>query len=61
MNLVEKYVYNITCVKCIKYKDMLVYQLECDTDCYGDIRKQVTILLTKWEYDMVKEKGYYMC
>lgn len=32
MNLVEKYVYNITCVKRIKYKDMLVYQLICDTD-----------------------------
>lgn len=61
MNLVEKYVYNITCVKEIKYKDMLVYELECDTDCYGDIRKQVTISLTEQEYKMVKEKGYYIC
>lgn len=61
MNIVEKYVYNITCVKRIKYKDMLVYQLICDTDCCGDIRKQVTILLTERDYNMVKEKGYYMC
>lgn len=65
MNLLEKYVYNITSVKEIKYDgkydDIVLYELICDTDCYGDIRKQVTVLLTKSEYDMVKEKGYYMC
>lgn len=61
MNLVEKYVYNITCVKEIKYDGMVLYELICDTDCYGDIRKQVTISLTEQEYKMVKEKGYYIC
>lgn len=61
MNLVEKYVYNITSVKEIKYKGILLYEIECDTDCCGDIRKQVTVLLTERDYDMVKEKGYYMC
>lgn len=61
MNLLEKYVYNITSVKEMKYKGILFYELECDTDCYGDIRKQTTVLLTERDYNMVKEKGYYMC
>lgn len=61
MNLVEKYIYNITSTKEIKYKGILLYELECDTDCYGDIRKQTTVLLTERDYNMVKEKGYYMC
>lgn len=56
MNIVEKYVYNITSVKETKYKDILVYELECDTDCCGDIRNQVTISLTAEQYKMVKEK-----
>lgn len=61
MNLLEKYVYNITSVKEMKYKGILLYELICDTDCYGNIRKQTTILLTERDYNMVKEKGYYMC
>lgn len=61
MNLVEKYIYNITSTKEMKYKGILLYELECDTDCYGDIRKQTTVLLTERDYNMVKEKGYYMC
>lgn len=61
MNLVEKYVYNITSAKEISYDGISLYELTCDTDCYGDIRKQVTIFLTEQQYNMVKEKGYYMC
>lgn len=61
MNLLEKYVYNITSVKEEDYAGMKFYKLICDTDCYGDIRKQVKVILTEREYDMVIEKGYYMC
>lgn len=61
MNLLEKYVYNITKTEEINYRNLTLYKIKCDTDSCGDIRKQVTILLTKREYDMVKEKGYYMC
>ena len=61
MNLLEKYVYKITSVKEINYEGMKFYKLICDTDCCGDIRKQTKITLTEREYDMVIEKGYYMC
>lgn len=61
MNLVEKYVYNITSVEEINYNGIPLYKLICDTDCYGDIRKQVTIFLIEYQYNMVKQKGYYMC
>lgn len=61
MNLLENYVHNITSVKEMKYNGILLYELICDTDCYGNIRKQTTILLTERDYNMVKEKGYYMC
>lgn len=61
MNLVEKYVYNITSTEEINYRNITLYKIKCDTDCYGGVREHVTILLTKREYNMVKEKGYYMC
>ena len=61
MNLLKKYVYNITSTEEINYRNITLYKIKCDTDCYGDIRKQVTIYLTEQEYNMVKEKGYYIC
>lgn len=61
MNLVEKYVYNITYLNEINLEGMKFYKLTCDTDCYGDIRKQTTIILNEQQYKMVEEKGYYMC
>ena len=61
MNLLEKYVYNITSVKEEDYAGMKFYKLICDTDCCGDIREQEQIILNEYQYKMVEEKGYYMC
>lgn len=61
MNLVEKYVYNITSEKKIEYQGTTFYELICDTDCYGNKEKQRKLILLEQEYKMVKQKGYYMC
>lgn len=56
MNLVEKYVYNITSEKKIGYQGTTFYELICDTDCYGNKEKQRKLILLEQEYKMVKQK-----
>lgn len=60
MNLVEKYVYNITSEKKIEYLGTTFYEIICDTDCYGNKEKQRKLILSGYEYKMVKQKGYYL-
>lgn len=59
MNLVEKYVYNITSVsEPNKYKWRT---LICDTDCYGRKETQIELLVSDNDYEMIMGKGYYLC
>lgn len=39
---------------------MKVYEMICDIDCYGYIKKHKRIMLSEKDYNMVKEKGYYL-
>ena len=39
---------------------MIVYEIVCDVDCYGCIEKHKRIILSEKDYNMVKEKGYYL-
>ena len=60
MNILEHYVTNITSERVLYYLDTDVYVLVADVICYGNIEKQKEIHLTSLEYNMVKEKGYYL-
>ena len=60
MYLLEHYVTNITREHEIDYQGTKIYELTCDIDCYGDVKKQEHILLLEEDYKMVQEKGYYL-
>lgn len=61
MNVLENYVTNITyeCEKSLDDKTK-VYELVCDVDCCGCIERHKHIMLSEKDYNMIKEKGYYL-
>lgn len=60
MNVLENYVTNIIYEKKLIVDGITLYEIICDTNCYGRIEKNKRIILTELEYKMVKEKGYYL-
>lgn len=60
MNLVEVYVYNITKEEKVQCDGFSVWKLIADINCYGRKHEQVTLIMSKSDYESVKEKGYYL-
>lgn len=60
MNLLKHYVTNITRECETNYQGVRMYELTCDIDCYGSVKKQEHILLLEEDYKMIQEKGYYL-
>lgn len=59
MNLVEKYIYNITSVS---EPDKYNWRtLVCDTDCWGSKKIQTELSVSSDDYKMIMEHGYYLC
>lgn len=60
MNLLEHYVTNITREHETDYQGVKMYELTCDINCCGNVRKQEHIFLLEGDYKMIQEKGYYL-
>lgn len=61
MDLLENYVTNITKERVTVFGETKMYELTCDImDCFGYERKQEHVILSEEDYNMVKEKGYYL-
>lgn len=60
MNLLEHYVTNITREHETDCQGIKMYELTCDINCYGVVKKQEHILLLEGDYKMIQEKGYYL-
>ena len=60
MNLVETYVTNITKEEDIWTDFHLhLHRITADFNCYGRIEKQVSKIVNDYDYEIIKEKGYY--
>lgn len=57
MNLIERYVLKIYSVS----ENAYGYTIIADIDDYGIIEKEKIIHVSKRDYEMIKEKGYYLC
>ena len=57
MNLVERFVLKIHHVS----EDAFGHTLIADIDDYGIIEKEKLIRVSKRDYEMIKNKGYYLC
>lgn len=57
MNLVERFVLKIYHVS----ENAFGYTLIADIDDYGIIEKEKLIRVSKRDYEMIKNKGYYLC
>ena len=57
MNLVERFVLKIHHVS----EDAFGYTLIADIDDYGRVEKEKVIRVSKRDYEMIKNKGYYLC
>ena len=60
MSLLKHYVTNITKEHETDYQGVKMYELTCDIECHGNIKKQEHILLLEEDYKMIQEKGYYL-
>lgn len=60
MNVLEQYVTNITSENKRIIDGVIIYELVCDIECYGNVIEQKHIYLLENDYKMVKEKGYYL-
>ena len=60
MNLFEHYVTEITREYETDYQGVKMYELTCDINCCGIVKKQEHILLLEEDYKMIQEKGYYL-
>lgn len=57
MNLVERFVLKIHHVS----ENAFGYTLIADIDDYGRVEKEKIIRVSKKDYEMIKNKGYYLC
>lgn len=57
MNLVERFVLKIHHVS----ENAFGYTLIADIDDYGIVEKEKLIRVSKRDYEMIKNKGYYLC
>ena len=60
MNLVETWVTNIQSVERVPNLDFCLYEIVCDTNCYGHEKHGTTIQVNGYDYQMIKDKGYYL-
>ncbi len=60
MNVLEQYVTNIIFEQKHVIDGTTIYEIICDIDCCGCIEKHKRIMLSEKDYNMVKEKGYYL-
>lgn len=57
MNLFERFVLKIHHVS----ENAFGYTLIADIDDYGVVEKEKLIRVSKRDYEMIKNKGYYLC
>lgn len=60
MNVLETYVTNVQSVERVPNLNFCLYEIVCDTDCYGSKKYETKIQVNGYDYEMIKEKGYYM-
>lgn len=60
MNLIERYVIKINKENKTKYEGVTMYELNIVVDDYG-FEHTVDVILLEEDYNMIKEKGYYLC
>lgn len=60
MNLIERYVIKINKENKTKYEGVTMYELNMVVDDYG-FEHTVDVILLEEDYNMIKEKGYYLC
>lgn len=60
MNLIERYVIKINKENKTKYEGVTMYELNMVVDDYG-FKHTVDVILLEEDYNMIKEKGYYLC
>lgn len=60
MNLVETWVTNIQSVERVPDVDFCLYEIVCDTNCYGHIKQNITICVNESDYRMIRDHGYYL-
>lgn len=60
MNVLETYVTNIQSVERVPNLDFCLYEIVCDTDCWGRKEYGVKIQVNGSDYQMIKDKGYYL-
>lgn len=60
MNLIERYVIKINKENKTKYEGVTMYELNMVVDDYG-FKHTVDVILVEEDYNMIKEKGYYLC
>lgn len=57
MNLVERFVLKIHHVS----ENAFGYTIIADIDDYGIVEKEKLIRVSKRDYEMIKNRGYYLC
>lgn len=60
MNYIPTYVTNITREEEREYKGTKLWYITADTNREGQTRTQVHIILTQYEYESIKQHGYYL-
>lgn len=60
MNYIPTYVTNITREEQREYKGTKLWYITADTEKEGQIRIQANIILTPYEYESIKQHGYYL-
>ena len=60
MNLVETWVTNIQSIERLPNVEFCLYEIVCDTNCYGNENKNTKIYVNDYDYKMIQKYGYYL-
>lgn len=60
MNLVETWVTNIQSIERLPNVEFCLYEIVCDTNCYGNEKKNTKIYVNDYDYKMIQKYGYYL-
>ena len=60
MNLIERHVIKVNKENKTQHEGTIMYELNLTVNDYGHIHN-VDVILLEDEYNMMKEKGYYLC
>ena len=60
MNYIPTYVTNITREEEREYRGTKLWYITADTNRKGQTRTQAHIILTQYEYESIKQHGYYL-